>query len=99
MNVLFTSCIRFDDSEQPIIGASCSNGFIPNRDTNFCGRDKLRDLKNLIQRTTPLNEIKLPARNQLLYPFDEYSQLRQVRSSLDRPSTSFGGSHFFYCLL
>jgi hypothetical protein len=61
------------------LGASSSNGFIPSIDTrNFVGKHKLQHIKTLIQRTTPLDEIKLPHQHQLLYPFDEYSQLRQV---------------------
>lgn len=86
MNILFTSSIRLDNNECPIIGASSSNGFIPSRDTRiFVDKHKLQDIKSLIQRRVPFNEIELPHQHQL-YPFDEYSQLRQVRSKFDRPS-------------
>ncbi|KAI7900234.1 uncharacterized protein BX663DRAFT_439782 [Cokeromyces recurvatus] len=60
MNLLLTSSIRPDNNEHPIISASSSNGFIPSRDTRiFVDRHKLQDIKTLIQRTAPLNEIKL----------------------------------------
>jgi hypothetical protein len=86
MNILFTSSIGHDNNECPIIGVSSSNGFIPSRDTRiFVDKHKLQDIKSLIQRA-PFNEIELLHQRQL-YPFDKYSQLRQVRSKFDRPST------------
>ncbi|KAG2227805.1 hypothetical protein INT45_002043 [Circinella minor] len=83
MNALFTSSIRLDNSEQPIIGASSANGFIPSKETRiFVEKHKLQEVKTLMQETTPSTN-----KQQLLYSFDEFSQLRQVRSKFDRPST------------
>ncbi|KAG2227804.1 hypothetical protein INT45_002042 [Circinella minor] len=83
MNALYTSSIRLDNSEKPIIGVSSSNGFIPSKETRiFVEKHKLQEVKTLMQETTPSTN-----KQQLLYSFDEFSQLRQVRSKFDRSST------------
>ncbi|KAI7857419.1 hypothetical protein BDC45DRAFT_532787 [Circinella umbellata] len=56
---------------------------IPTRDARiFVEKPKLQEAKRLMQETTSSTD-----KQKLLYPLDEFSQLRQVRSKFDRPST------------
>ena len=58
MNILFTSSIRLDNNECPIIGASSSNGFIPSRDTRiFVDKHKLQDIKSWYKEELHLTKL------------------------------------------
>ncbi|KAI7895220.1 uncharacterized protein EV154DRAFT_559636 [Mucor mucedo] len=86
MNVLITSSIRIDCNEKPVVGPSSSNGFLPSRNSRiYVEKKKLDEIERMIEKKATLNEIS--TRQVLLYPFDEFSQLRQIRSKFDKLST------------
>jgi hypothetical protein len=86
MNVLITSSIRIDCNEKPTIGPSSSNGFLPSRETRiFIEKTKIEEVQRMIEKKATFNEIG--SRQVLLYPFDEFAQLRQLRSKFDKVST------------
>ncbi|KAI7866879.1 hypothetical protein BDF14DRAFT_1808756 [Spinellus fusiger] len=86
MNVLITSSIRIDCNEKPVIGPSSSNGFFPSRETRiFIEKTKIEEVQRMIEKKATFNEIG--SRQVLLYPFDEFAQLRQLRSKFDKVST------------
>ncbi|KAI8993315.1 hypothetical protein BDB01DRAFT_775879 [Pilobolus umbonatus] len=87
MNALFTSSIRLDNNQSVAVGASSANGFIPSRNTRiFIEKRKLEEIEIMGKENKKLDGIESSAQH-LLYPFDEYAQLRQLRSKFDRLST------------
>jgi hypothetical protein len=87
MNVLFTSSTRLESNQLPIVGASSSNWFIPSRSTRiFIEKHKLEEIKIMTKEDTYFDKIRF-SNQQLLYPFDEHAQLRQLKSKFDRLST------------
>lgn len=86
MNVLITPSIRIDCNEKLIIGPSSSNGFLPSRETRiFIEKTKIEEVQRIIEKKATFNEIG--SRQVLLYPFDEFAQLRQLGSKFDKVST------------
>lgn len=84
MNVLVTSSIRIDKNQLPAVGPSSTNGFSVSKDTMiFIRRSFIEWYSDLRQRG--FNDLSIRE----LYPFDEYAQLRQVRSKFHRTTTSF----------
>ncbi|CAO3688329.1 unnamed protein product [Rhizopus stolonifer] len=79
MNVLFTSSIRLDNNQSVAVGASSANGFIPKK-------RKLEEIEIMTKESKKFDGIE-SSEQHLLYPFDEYAQLRQLRSKFDRLST------------
>ncbi|OAD79908.1 hypothetical protein PHYBLDRAFT_162960 [Phycomyces blakesleeanus NRRL 1555(-)] len=87
VNVLLASSTRLKSNQLPIVGASSSNGFMPSRVTRvFIEKRKLKEIEIMMKANTQLDEIK-SSNQHVLYPFDEHSQFRQLRSKLDRLST------------
>ncbi|KAG1442115.1 hypothetical protein G6F56_011200 [Rhizopus delemar] len=86
MNVLITSSIRIDCNENPVIGPSSSNEFLPSRETRiFIEKAKIEEVQRMIKKKATFNEIG--SRQVLLYPFDEFAQLHQLRPKFDKAST------------
>ncbi|KAI9499587.1 hypothetical protein BDB00DRAFT_794584 [Zychaea mexicana] len=82
MNVLITSSIRIDKNQPPAVGPSSANGFSVSKDTIiFIRRSFIKWYGDLRQRG--FNDLSIRE----LYPFDEYAQLRQVRSKFHRTTT------------
>ncbi|KAI8640913.1 hypothetical protein BD408DRAFT_389773 [Parasitella parasitica] len=82
MNVLITSSIRIDKNQPPAVGPSSTNGFSVSKDTIiFIRRSFIEWYGDLRQRG--FNDLSIRE----LYPFDEYAQLRQVRSKFHRTTT------------
>ncbi|CEG84520.1 hypothetical protein RMATCC62417_18311 [Rhizopus microsporus] len=75
MNVLITSSIRIDVDKMPTIGSSSSNGFKPTKGTQI-----------FVQQSN-LEHFNSDFSQRLLYPFDQYAQLRQLRSKFHQLST------------
>lgn len=84
MNILITSSIRLESNHPVVVGASSSNGFVPSRSTRiFIEKCKLQEIQMTTKANTQHAGIRSSQQN-LLYPFDEYAQLRQLRSKFDR---------------
>ncbi|CEP07083.1 hypothetical protein [Parasitella parasitica] len=87
MYALITSSIRIDVDEIPTIGASSSNGFTPTKATQlFVQQSHLEYFTRMFGLQSHQCE-STDSYQRLLYPFDQYSQLRQLRSKFHRLST------------
>ncbi|KAG1042607.1 hypothetical protein G6F43_011860 [Rhizopus delemar] len=85
MNVLIISSLRIDCNEKPIIGPSSTDGVLPSRETRiFIEKTKIEEIQRMIEKNAAFNEIG--SCQVMLYPFDEFAQLRQLRAKFDKVS-------------
>jgi hypothetical protein len=81
-NALITLSIRIDQNSPPNIGPSCLSGFDVNKNTTIYIQCSFLDWYNSLQQKG-FNSLII----RQLYQFDEFAQLRQLRSKFHKQST------------